>query len=1375
MTPEGKDWKVGSSSASTVIIKGGSINAGTASIKNPMNGSKSVVKVALVLKENGGSGSSVAKNTKLASASILELTKDGGYNVYDYGIKDVKTDDNGIVYFWLPGIGTSYKISLKTESSNGEEGKYYSNIVKVDKDITAELSADNAQNLLRSAAKDGGIYVLAANLDGTDEPLLTDSLEIKHDFTLDLNGYCLKIELARNEGNCGNGIDIDKDVTFTIQDSSNPSTGKLIVINNADHDVQEHKGAAINTAGATLIIKSGTVEVTGGYYGAGIGGGYKDDGGTVKIYGGTVKATGGYYYGAGIGGGVYGDGGTVEINGGTVNAYGGSGAASIGGGYGGDGGTITINGGTVTAAGSGAAGIGGGSIDPNIDKDVGGGTITVTGGTVTAAGGNYAAGIGGSGYGSKGGIITITGGTVTAIGGKITGDAAGDIGDIIGGGKGGSTGGSKEDRFAAGIGGGYWASERGRLIIAGGSVKANQMDQDDAAVTLGADERTPIYPVTLTLKESLGSPGIGNAMLKESQYIIRTMKENYNYRIKDIKTNNDGNVYFWLPANIYDITLSVTGVGDLGNVVEVYEDKSGTNAKVLIRLDEEAKLRKVAMFGGSFKLNYGNSLRLNDELVVMNNLTIDLNGGRLDIILDDIEKANISNGIKINRNVTLTITDSNFYYGILNVRNYANDPEEGKGAAINTTEGKLIVERVTVQARGGAFSAGIGGGKNGAGGQVEIKRGTVTANGGYGAAGIGGGYRGNGGTVIITGGTVFSAGGTYAAGIGGGDEASAVGSLIITGGSVKANRMDQKNAAKALGADNSTMLYPVTLIVKDRYNSPDGIANTILYNTDSAIKTKDGLYSYGIIDVTTDADGEICLWLSADTYSISLAAGVKRYSNSKVTVSKDYKDGANEAVLIYGHEEILLREAAADGGEYQLNADFDGINLNEPYLTECLVIENNFTLDLNGHILIIDVSEGNGIKIVNGAEFTIKDSSNPSIGKLVVTNISTGKAAINTANGKLTILSGTVEACGSAGGAGIGSDSGQDVSYNSEVVIKGGTVKAQGGANAAGIGGGYNGNGGTVKIYGGTVTALGGENAAGIGAGNSRNIKPIFNYGSLNINGGSVQIINNTAVLGVAQPQDESGNLLYMVTLTLKGDKGVIVRNQPLDGTGHKIIKNENLGGVAVNYGADSVNTDDGGKVYFWLPAGTYDNITLIADGREYSSNGSVQVIENGGNYADLTIRFNTEADWLREAINEGSSYKLRADLDDKSNQYLIEGIEISKDFILDLNGHHLMIKLSPREGEQANGIKIINNSTLTIIDTSSTSGGKLTVTNNTDDPGTADCGAAINTTEGNLLIRSGTVIAEGGNGAAGIGGNKGEAGGKVTIEGGIVIARGGN
>lgn len=101
--------------------------------------------------------------------------------------------------------------------------------------------------------------------------------------------------------------------------------------------IQVPKGASITIGG------SGSITATGVYYGAGIGGGYDDDGGTVTINGGTVTATGGSY-GAGIGGGWHGAGGVITINGGTVTAigsvyYG----ASIG-----DGGAITINGGTVT-------------------------------------------------------------------------------------------------------------------------------------------------------------------------------------------------------------------------------------------------------------------------------------------------------------------------------------------------------------------------------------------------------------------------------------------------------------------------------------------------------------------------------------------------------------------------------------------------------------------------------------------------------------------------------------------------------------------------------------------------------------------------------------------------------------------------------------------------------------------------------------------------------------------------------------------------------------------------------------------------------------------------------------------------------------------
>ena len=160
------------------------------------------------------------------------------------------------------------------------------------------------------------------------------------------------------------------------------------------------------------------VDVIGG---AGIGGGYRDNGGTITISGGTVNATGGDS-GAGIGGGGVGDGGTITISGGTVNATGGDSGAGIGGGNNdagisgdnsGAGGTITISGSAdVTATGGyRGAGIGGGN-------NGAGGTVTISGSAdVTATGGYSGAGIGG-GYRGNGGIVTISGGTVNATGGK---------------------------------------------------------------------------------------------------------------------------------------------------------------------------------------------------------------------------------------------------------------------------------------------------------------------------------------------------------------------------------------------------------------------------------------------------------------------------------------------------------------------------------------------------------------------------------------------------------------------------------------------------------------------------------------------------------------------------------------------------------------------------------------------------------------------------------------------------------------------------------------------------------------------------------------------------------------------------------------------
>ena len=85
--------------------------------------------------------------------------------------------------------------------------------------------------------------------------------------------------------------------------------------------------------GKTLTIRgTGSLTVTGGNRGAGIGGNIEGNCGSIVISGGTVEATGGQY-GAGIGLGysyerVLGD---ITISGGTVTATGGDGAPGIGG------------------------------------------------------------------------------------------------------------------------------------------------------------------------------------------------------------------------------------------------------------------------------------------------------------------------------------------------------------------------------------------------------------------------------------------------------------------------------------------------------------------------------------------------------------------------------------------------------------------------------------------------------------------------------------------------------------------------------------------------------------------------------------------------------------------------------------------------------------------------------------------------------------------------------------------------------------------------------------------------------------------------------------------------------------------------------------
>ena len=137
-----------------------------------------------------------------------------------------------------------------------------------------------------------------------------------------------------------NGIDVERNSALNIYGQCDGS-GALTAVGTSE-------SAAISTLRAVLNIHGGTVNATGGWRGAGIGGGYECGGGTVNVYGGTVNAKGGQY-GAGIGGGYYGDGCAVNIYGGTVTATGVDDAAGIGGGYRGNGGTVNVYGGDMIA------------------------------------------------------------------------------------------------------------------------------------------------------------------------------------------------------------------------------------------------------------------------------------------------------------------------------------------------------------------------------------------------------------------------------------------------------------------------------------------------------------------------------------------------------------------------------------------------------------------------------------------------------------------------------------------------------------------------------------------------------------------------------------------------------------------------------------------------------------------------------------------------------------------------------------------------------------------------------------------------------------------------------------------------------------------
>lgn len=363
-----------------------------------------------------------------------------------------------------------------------------------DGSITIEANGDGTAKVTQNETvneKDDDVIVK-----GSGETT-SNVIEVINNTEDDLKITLSDVDIADTKGKAPLSVSGTGDTTIEL-DGNNSLTGSGW---SAGLERNEEKDSDGNVTSGKLTIqdenKNGSLEATGNYGGAGIGGGNLKNSGEIEITGGTITATGALD-GAGIGGGGGGGDGTVTISGGNITARGGSSdnpnaicGAGIGGGGGFGNATVTITGDAVIeeATGGGAcAGIGSGYYNSKTD-------ITISGNAEVknAQGGAQGAGIGGGGGGlSTGGSI----GTVTitdnakvdnATGGEgAAGIGSGVLGDVTVNISGNATVNAEGGANGAGIGGGY--ASAGDVTIEGGTtVKAEGGVGGGAGIGGGAD------------------------------------------------------------------------------------------------------------------------------------------------------------------------------------------------------------------------------------------------------------------------------------------------------------------------------------------------------------------------------------------------------------------------------------------------------------------------------------------------------------------------------------------------------------------------------------------------------------------------------------------------------------------------------------------------------------------------------------------------------------------------------------------------------------------------------------------------------------------------------------------------------------------------
>ena len=1144
-----------------------------------------------------------------------------------YGVNDIFADDAGCIYLWLPNgtytftaNGRSCTVSIQNGigptgvTVNGED-------VAFAPTVPGGWSFDPATHTLKLL--NAGPFTLAgANVVGGVQVVIPEGVAN----AVTLSNLTLR---ATGDSQCAFALETNAVVAFVLAGSNTLASG------------YSRAGLEV-TAGRTLTVtnapgdEAGALTATGGYAGAGIGGGNKGDGGALTINGGVVTAFGGVNFASGIGGGANGGGGTVTINGGTVTAVSTRLGAGIGtGGYaanqGRASGTVTISGGTVTAIGGElGAGIGGGDNDP-------GGTVTISGGTVTATGGERGAGIGGGYNYSKSDSTLVSGGTVTISGGRVT---------VQGG------------DSAAGIGGG-WGGSGGAVTISGGMVFA-QGEDGGADIGPGADGTVPgsnrFTGGTIRLATSTISPTPSNGTARVACAVVTGFAPYvpvviaglpHGYGVNDIFADDVGCIYLWLPdaasgytftANGRTCTVKVKdGVGPTGVTVNGGDVAFGTTNHLptvgwayapstsTLTLSGEGPftLAGTNVIGGVRVTVVSNGIK--PTAVTFSDLMLRATGTKqcafaletspaVSLLLagmNTLASGYLRPGLEVAAGQTLSITHApGDDAASLTVT--GGGCAAGIGGGNGGAGGTVTINGGWVSATGGSYGAGIGGGDGGAGGTVKISGGRVFATGGDdGGAGIGGGWSGSGGVVTINGGWVSATGGRYGAGIGGGSggEVTISGGTVFAQGSVGGADIGPRSGGAVSGSNlftGGTIRPANSLVGPVPSNGTARVACAVVTGFEPYAPVVFGSTSnlpdyYGTSDIFADGTGCIYLWLPDGDYTFT--------ANGRICTVKVQNGVGTTGVMIDGRD-IAFGPAGPTAG-WTFNPATCALRLSGA---------GPFTLagaNMIGGVRVV-VSEGvtTAITLSNlmlraagtsQCAFALETNAVVSLFLAGTNTLSSGynRAGLKVAAGRTLSITrapgdaaGALTATGGYYGAGFGGG-GEDA--GGTVTISGGRVSAKGGSHGAGIGGGYKGAGGTVAISGGRVSATGGEYGAGIGGGNSGA------GGAVTISGGTVFAQGGVggADIGPGDYGTASGsNTFTGGSIRLANDT---IAPAPSNGAARVwcvTVPDLEPGAAVVvalpgSYGVNDLFADDSGKIYLWLPNGDY---AFMAGGIGYTA-----------------------------------------------------------------------------------------------------------------------------------------------------------------------------